>query len=259
MKFKAFLTHARAVGGDCIATGHYARIRHAGGGYELLKGSDPNKDQSYFLYALTQAQLAAASFPIGELSKVEVRRRARAAGLATHAKKDSTGICFIGARHFREFLAHYLPAQRGIIETLDGRAIGEHEGVVYYTLGQREGLGIGGVKGAAEGAWFVAGKDVARNVLRVVQGHDHPALLSRELEAECLSWVAGVAPTFPLRCAAKTRYRQPDQPCIVTPVADDRVAVRFERPQRAVTPGQSIVFYAGEVCLGGAIIDSTRT
>ena len=255
VKFKAFLAHARAVGGDLVATGHYARIRRTDAGHELLKGLDGNKDQSYFLYTLGQAQLAVTRFPVGDLSKPAVRARAQAAGLLTHAKKDSTGICFIGEQRFREFLARFLPAQRGPIETLDGRTIGEHAGVVYYTLGQREGLGIGGVKGAAEGPWFVAGKDVARNVLNVVQGHDHPALLSRGLEADTLSWVAGAAPALPLRCRAKTRYRQPDQACTVEPLAEGRLHLRFDTPQRAITPGQSVVLYAGDVCLGGGIID----
>ncbi len=258
VKFNAFLEHARAVGGDCVATGHYARIGNGAQGYTLLKGLDANKDQSYFLYTLGQAQLAATLFPVGHLPKSEVRARALAAGLVTHAKKDSTGICFIGEQRFREFLSRFLPAQRGAIETLDGRVIGEHQGVVYYTLGQREGLGIGGVKGAVEGPWFVAGKDVARNVLTVVQGHDHPALLSRVLEADSLSWVAGAAPELPYRCTAKTRYRQADQACTIESLAGGRVVVRFDTPQRAVTPGQSVVFYAGDVCLGGGIIDRTQ-
>lgn len=259
VKFKAFLDHARAVGGSCVATGHYARIRRDADGLRLLKGLDPNKDQSYFLYALGQAQLAATLFPVGELPKPAVRQRARDAGLVTHAKKDSTGICFIGEQRFRDFLSRFLPAQPGRIETLDGRTIGEHQGVIYYTLGQREGLGIGGVRGAVEGPWFVAGKDVARNVLTVVQGHDHPALLSRGLEADSLSWVAGDAPALPLRCVAKTRYRQTDQPCTLESLVDGRLSVRFDTAQRAVTPGQSAVFYQDEVCLGGGIIDRTLT
>ena len=257
VKFKAFLEHARAVGGDCVATGHYAQIRHHGDRFELLKGHDANKDQSYFLYTLGQSQLAATLFPVGHLPKPEVRARASTAGLVTHAKKDSTGICFIGEQRFREFLARFLPARRGVIETLDGRAIGEHQGVIYYTLGQREGLGIGGVKGAIEGPWFVVEKDVARNVLRVTQGHEHPALLSSRLEAEALSWVAGDAPALPLRCTAKTRYRQADQACTVESIVDGRLTAVFDAPQRAVTPGQSVVFYRDEVCLGGGIIDRT--
>jgi tRNA-specific 2-thiouridylase len=256
VKFKAFLDHARSVGGDLVATGHYARI-HCGpdGDYRLLKGADDNKDQSYFLYTLGQAQLAATLFPVGHLPKPEVRARAGAAGLATHAKKDSTGICFIGERRFREFLAGFLPAQRGEIRTIDGRLVGEHPGVVYYTLGQREGLGIGGVRGALEGPWFVVAKDVPRNVLVVAQGHDHPALLSRRLEADSLSWVAGEAPALPCRCKAKTRYRQPDQACIIERIEGGRLTAVFDVPQRAVTPGQSVVFYDGNVCLGGGIID----
>ena len=257
VKFKAFLEHARAVGGDCVATGHYAQIRRHGDRFELLKGHDANKDQSYFLYTLGQSQLAATLFPVGHLPKPEVRARASTAGLVTHAKKDSTGICFIGEQRFREFLARFLPARRGVIETLDGRAIGEHQGVIYYTLGQREGLGIGGVKGAIEGPWFVVEKDVARNVLRVTQGHEHPALLSSRLEAEALSWVAGDAPALPLRCTAKTRYRQADQACTVESIVDGRLTAVFDAPQRAVTPGQSVVFYRDEVCLGGGIIDRT--
>jgi tRNA-specific 2-thiouridylase len=258
VKFKAFLEHARAVGGDVVATGHYARVdRGPDGTYRLLRGADANKDQSYFLYTLGQAQLAATCFPVGHLPKPAVRARAHAAGLVTHAKKDSTGICFIGEQGFREFLSRFLPAQRGEIRTLDGRLVGEHPGVVYYTLGQREGLGIGGVRGAAEGPWFVVGKDVPRNRLVVAQGHDHPALLSHRLEADTLTWVAGEPPALPLRCTAKTRYRQTDQTCVVERVDDGRLTAVFEAPQRAVTPGQSVVFYAGDACLGGGIIDRT--
>ena len=256
VKFKAFLDHARALGGSAIATGHYARIREHEGAFELLKGSDGNKDQSYFLYTLGQPQLAATIFPIGEMVKPAVRQRAAARGLVTHDKKDSTGICFIGEQPFREFLGRYLPAQAGLIKTLDGRTVGEHAGVFYYTLGQREGLRIGGVRGAAEGAWYVVAKEVPSNELFVAQGHDHPALLSRSLRAERLSWVAGSPPTTPLRCMAKTRYRQADQRCVLTLVGD-LAAAEFDQPQRAVTPGQSVVFYQGEVCLGGGIIAET--
>ena len=254
VKFKAFLDHARTVGGAFIATGHYARIGRAEGEYQLLKGLDPGKDQSYFLYTVGQAQLAASLFPVGDLPKQEVRARARALGLVTHDKKDSTGICFIGEQRFRSFLSRFLPAQPGLIRSLDGRVLGEHQGVFYYTLGQREGLRIGGVRGAVEGAWYVADKDVAANELRVVQGHDHPALLSRSLEADTLSWVSGVQPVDPLRCRAKTRYRQPDQDCTVTLLDAHRVRVVFDHPQRAVTPGQSVVFYQDDRCLGGGII-----
>lgn len=258
IKFKAFLDAARSVGGDLIATGHYVRSDCVDGRYRLLTGVDANKDQSYFLYTLGQAQLAAAVFPVGGLPKAEVRALARAAGLPVHDKKDSTGICFIGEQPFREFLARYVPAQPGAVETLDGQVIGRHHGTVYYTLGQRQGLGIGGVRGAAEAPWFVAAKDLARNVLVVVQGHDHPALQSRALEARVLSWVAGEAPALPHRCAAKTRYRQKAQPCTLTRLVDDRLEVVFDQPQRAATPGQSVVFYDGECCLGGGIIDSVE-
>ena len=255
IKFKAFLDAARAIGGDVIATGHYVRLRTSGSELQLLKGSDPNKDQSYFLHTLGQAQLAAALFPVGELHKSEVRRRARAAGLATHEKKDSTGICFIGEQRFREFLSRYVPAQPGPVVDLHGKLIGEHQGAVYYTLGQREGLGIGGVKGALQSPWFVAAKNLAANELVAVQGHDHPALMSTSLRATRLSWVAGAAPSWPLHCRARTRYRQAEQACTVMPDEDGSVAVQFAQPQRAVTPGQSVVFYAADVCLGGGIID----
>ena len=257
VKFKAFLEAAEAIGGRVVATGHYARIRDGASGRELLKGLDANKDQSYFLHLLSQPQLARAWFPVGELPKPEVRARAQAAGLPTHDKKDSTGICFIGEQPFRAFLSRFLPAQRGLIKTLDGRTVGEHPGVIYYTLGQREGLGIGGVRGAVEGPWFVVRKDVADNVLYVAQGHEHPALLSQALVADQVHWIAGAPLTGPLRCAAKTRYRQPDQACTVERLGEAQVAVAFDRPQRAVTPGQSVVFYQGEVCLGGGIIDRT--
>jgi tRNA-specific 2-thiouridylase len=257
VKFKAFLDTARTAGAQFIATGHYARIGRNGDRWQLCKGRDPGKDQSYFLYTLGQAQLAASLFPVGEMPKSEVRARARSLGLITHDKKDSTGICFIGEQRFREFLGRFLPAQPGLIRHLDGRVLGEHQGVFYYTLGQREGLRIGGVRGAAEGAWYVVDKNVPANELTVAQGHDHPALLSTQLEADSLSWVSGVAPSEPLRCRAKTRYRQPDEDCAVIMLAPDRVRVSFDRPQRAVTPGQSVVFYDGEVCLGGGIIDRT--
>lgn len=257
VKFKAFLDHAQALGGDLIVTGHYAGIDYRDGAYRLLKGVDPGKDQSYFLYTLGQSQLAATLFPVGALHKTEVRRLARAAGLSTHAKKDSTGICFIGEQRFREFLRRYLPAQPGVIETLDGRTIGEHQGVCYYTLGQREGLRIGGVKGAAEGPWFVVSKDVATNRLVVTQGHDHPALMSRQLTATQLSWVSGVAPAVPHRCRAKTRYRQSDQDCVLIALEGTQATVQFDSPQRAVTPGQSVVFYEDKTCLGGGIIQTT--
>ena len=257
VKFKAFLAAAHELGGSVIATGHYARIRHTASGAELLKGADHNKDQSYFLHALSPAQLSAAWFPVGDMPKPEVRAKAQAAGLSTHDKKDSTGICFIGEQPFRAFLARFLPAQTGVIKTLNEQTVGEHPGVIYYTLGQREGLRIGGVRGAAEGPWFVVAKDVANNVLYVAQGHDHPALLTQRLLADGVTWIAGVPPALPLRCAAKTRYRQPDQACVIETLVEGRASVVFDRPQRAVTPGQSVVFYQGDICLGGGVIDAS--
>ena len=258
IKFKAFLAAARSLGGDLIATGHYVRSTYVDTQWRLETGVDANKDQSYFLYTLGQQQLASCLFPIGELPKSEVRAQARAAGLVTHEKKDSTGICFIGERRFREFLAQYVPAQAGPVMTEDGRVIGQHHGAVYYTLGQREGLGIGGVRGAAQAPWFVAAKDLQHNMLTVVQGHDHPALLSQALIATDLSWVADEPPALPLTCAAKTRYRQPAQVCTILAHQGDRLWVEFSAAQRAITPGQSVVFYQAEVCLGGGIISSVE-
>jgi tRNA-specific 2-thiouridylase len=220
-----------------------------------MKAEDGTKDQSYFLYRLNQAQLSKTLFPVGHLYKREVRKIAAEAGLANHAKKDSTGICFIGERRFREFLARYLPKQPGEIRRLDDeRVIGRHEGLMYYTLGQREGLGIGGVKGAPEEPWFVCAKDMAKNVLYVVQGHDHPALLRDRLVAGNLSWVSGKPPHAHWVYAAKTRYRQPDAACEVERVDADECEVAFAAPQWAVTPGQSVVLYESLVCLGGGII-----
>ena len=258
IKFKAFLAAARALGGDVIATGHYVRSTTIDNHWRLRTGVDGNKDQSYFLYTLGQQQLANSLFPVGDLPKNEVRALARAAGLRTHEKKDSTGICFIGERPFREFLAQYVPARPGPVKTADGRVIGQHHGAVYYTLGQREGLGIGGVRGAAEAPWFVAAKDLQHNVLTVVQGHDNPALLSRALFATELSWVAGEPPALPLTCTAKTRYRQPAQRCTIAAHTDAHVRVEFSAAQRAITPGQSVVFYQDQDCLGGGIISSVE-
>jgi len=255
IKFKAFLEHAMQLGADHIATGHYAQVRAFQGEWQLLKAEDGTKDQSYFLYRLNQQQLAKALFPLGTLYKREVREIARQAGLPNYAKKDSTGICFIGERRFREFLARYLPKQRGEIRRLDDdRVVGEHSGVAYYTLGQREGLGIGGVKGAVEAPWFVAAKDVERNILYVVQGHDHPALLSQRLTAGELSWVAGRPPHTHWVYTAKTRYRMPDAACEIERVDEARCEVVFAAPQWAVTPGQSVVIYESRVCLGGGVI-----
>jgi tRNA-specific 2-thiouridylase len=251
IKFKAFLEHALALGAERIATGHYARVREAGGRFQLLKGADPNKDQTYFLYTLGQAELARTLFPVGHLAKTEVRALARAAGLPNHDRKDSTGICFIGERDFRDFLKRYLPAQPGEIRTLAGELKGRHEGALYYTLGQRSGLGIGG-----EGPpWYVVDKDIERNILFVEQGEQHPALYSGALDASQLSWVAGAPPAVPHACASKLRYRQTEQPCAIAALDDGVARVVFDAPQRAVTPGQSVVFYDGERCLGGGVID----
>ena len=255
IKFKAFLDHAMRLGAEAIATGHYARVRQVDGFFQLLKGLDPLKDQSYFLHRLNQAQLAKTLFPVGHLYKRDVRRIAEEAGLPNHARKDSTGIFFIGERPFRKFLARYLPKQPGEIRVLGtDRVVGRHEGLMYYTLGQREGLGIGGVKGAPEEPWFVTGKDMEKNILWVVQGHEHPALLSGSLVAKDLSWVAGRAPHTHWVYAAKTRYRQPDAACEVERISAEECEVVFAAPQWAVTPGQSLVLYESHVCLGGGII-----
>jgi len=254
IKFKAFLDHAVGLKADHLATGHYARLDGDCPNRRLLKAVDANKDQSYFLYRLNQHQIEKALFPLGGLEKPEVRRLAREARLPVAAKKDSTGICFIGERPFREFLQRFMPIQPGAMRTPEGRVVGRHQGLMYYTLGQRQGLGIGGVKGAEEGVpWFVAGKDMAANELIVVQGHEHPLLLSERLEAGDLSWV-GPAPEVGRRYTAKTRYRQEDAGCTVERLADGRLGLVFEQPQWAVTPGQSVVIYDGEVCLGGGVI-----
>jgi tRNA-specific 2-thiouridylase len=256
IKFKAFLDHALRLGAAHIATGHYARLAPGPSGVKLLKALDGSKDQSYFLHAVPQAALQRALFPLGELLKTDTRALARDAGFANHAKKDSTGICFIGERRFGEFLGKYLPAQPGDIETPEGRIMGRHNGLMFYTLGQRSGIGIGGQRGGTEEPWYVAGKDMERNRLVVVQGHDHPVLLSAGLDAGRLHWIGGTEPALPLRCAAKTRYRQADQPCTVTGIIDGRAHVGFDTPQRAVTPGQYAVFYQGEECLGGGVIEA---
>lgn len=254
IKFKTFLEHAQDLGADVIATGHYARIGRRNGELQLLKGLDHGKDQSYFLYTLGQQQLECTRFPVGELEKSEVRDIALRVGLHVHGKKDSTGICFIGERDFKQFLSEYIPAQPGTIEDLEGNALGQHDGLMFYTLGQRQGLGIGGIKTGSGQPWYVVGKRVDDNVLLVAQGHDHPALFARGLEANELTWVSGKPPALPLRCAAKTRYRQADQPCLVEASGTDQVHVTFDTPQRAITPGQSVVFYDGDVCLGGGVI-----
>jgi tRNA-specific 2-thiouridylase len=255
IKFKAFLDHALRLGADYIATGHYAQVREFLGKFQLMKAEDGTKDQSYFLYRLNQEQLAKTLFPVGHLYKREVRKIAAEAGLPNHAKKDSTGICFIGERPFREFLARYLPKQPGELRRLDdGRVIGQHEGLAYYTLGQREGLGIGGVKGAPEEPWFVAAKDMEANVLYAVQGHDHPALLRSQLTAGQLSWISGAPPHTHWVYAAKTRYRMPDAACDIETLSDAHCEISFAAPQWAVTPGQSVVIYESLVCLGGGVI-----
>ena len=262
IKFKSFLDHALRLGAERIATGHYARVRlnAATGKHELLKGLDPSKDQSYFLHRLNQAQLSKTMFPIGELHKTEVRRIAAEIGLPNAKKKDSTGICFIGERPFREFLNRYIAKEPGPIKDEKGRVLGQHVGLSFYTLGQRQGLGIGGVKakGAQKGGgehapWFVARKDMAQNTLWVVQGHEHPWLQSHTLQAQDASWVSG-APPAPGELAAKTRYRQADAPCTLSAVTQDTFSLHFPQAQWAVTPGQSAVLYDGEVCLGGGVI-----
>jgi tRNA-specific 2-thiouridylase len=266
IKFKAFLDHAMRLGAERIATGHYARVRQnlITGLFELLKGLDPSKDQSYFLHRLNQAQLSKTLFPVGELHKTEVRRIATEIGLPNAKKKDSTGICFIGERPFREFLNRYISKEPGPIKDPKGRTIGQHVGLSFYTLGQRQGLGIGGLKtkGAQKGGgehtpWFVAKKDMQTNTLWVVQGHDHPWLLSISLEAQDVSWVSGTHPDN-AGLAAKTRYRQADAMCSITGATNSQFALHFNEPQWAVTPGQSAVVYAGEVCLGGGVIASTH-
>jgi tRNA-specific 2-thiouridylase len=256
IKFKAFLDHAVGLGADTIATGHYAQVREVNGQFQLLKATDDSKDQSYFLHRLNQSQLSRTMFPLGRLLKSEVRKIAEQHDLCNHAKKDSTGICFIGERPFREFLSGYLPAQPGEMRTPEGRLVGKHIGLSFYTLGQRQGLGIGGDKDSSSQPWFVAGKDMTNNILIVVQGHDHPALLSFRLTALDAHWISGTAPLIDHTYAAKTRYRQADAPCCITQLADDQCEISFEQPQWAVTPGQSVVMYEGAVCLGGAIIDT---
>ena len=254
IKFAAFLDYARTLGADRIATGHYARVRRApDGAVELMKACDRAKDQSYFLHRLTQAQLAPVLFPLGEMSKREVRALARREGIPTHAKKDSTGICFIGERPFRDFLARYLPRTPGPIVTPEGRQVGRHEGLAYYTLGQRQGLRIGGVRDAESSPWFVADKDFARNALVVVQGRDHPLLYRVDIDVADMHWIAGVSPRLPARFAAKTRYRMSDAHCELR-ACDGTLRAHFDSPQWAPTPGQYLVLYEGDVCLGGGVI-----
>jgi tRNA-specific 2-thiouridylase len=250
IKFRAFLDHAMRLGAEKIATGHYARLRESQNGHELLRGLDASKDQSYFLHRLTQEQLSRVMFPVGELKKSEVRGIALEAGLPNHAKKDSTGICFIGERPFREFLNRYLPKVPGFIVDEKNNRIGEHIGLAFYTIGQRKGIGIGG----AGDAWYVADKRIDSNELVIVQGHDHPLLMKKMLSASDAAWVSGQAPDAPSAHTAKTRYRQADAACTLSNVRESEMKVEFPAPQWAVTPGQSVVLYDGEVCLGGGVI-----
>lgn len=255
IKFKAFVEHARDLGAQAIATGHYARRRdNPDGSASLLKGKDPNKDQSYFLYALTQDQLRLALFPLGEMLKPAVRELAEQAGLAVARKKDSTGICFIGERNYDRFIDQYLRAEPGPILTPEGDLIGQHRGLIHYTLGQRKGLDIGGRAGYPEAPWFVASKDLRGNRLCAVQDSTHPLLMARELEAVHLNWLSGSPPASGRTLTAKIRYRQPDQACRILAIDQDRLVLAFDQAQRAVTPGQSVVLYDGEVCLGGGVI-----
>ncbi|MFP5383697.1 MAG: tRNA 2-thiouridine(34) synthase MnmA, partial [Gammaproteobacteria bacterium] len=257
IKFRAFLDYALQLGADLIATGHYARTRDVDGHTWLLRGRDPNKDQTYFLHAVGEREFARTLFPVGELPKSEVRAIAAKHRFVNHAKKDSTGICFIGERKFADFLKQYLPAQPGAMVLPDGKEIGGHHGLMYYTLGQRQGLGIGGTKDGSDDPWYVVGKDVARNRLVVAQG-DHPLLYSSALSVNTAWWIDGAGPMLPYRCTAKTRYRQPDQACSVETLPGGGLHVCFDDAQRAVTPGQSVVFYDGERCLGGGVIETTE-
>jgi len=259
IKFKAFLDHAMSLGAETIATGHYARVREQEGLFQLLKATDSTKDQSYFLHRLNQQQLSKTLFPLGEIPKTKVREIAAQIGLPNAKKKDSTGICFIGERPFREFLNRYLPTKPGPMKTPDGKTIGEHIGLAFYTFGQRKGIGIGGAKDGSGEPWFVAGKDMASNTLYVVQGHDHPWLLAQTLIAGNTSWVAGTAPEEGAAGGAKTRYRQADAACRFAALADGRFELHFDDAQWAVTPGQSAVLYQGDVCLGGGIIEHAAT
>lgn len=259
IKFRAFLEHALGLGAERIATGHYARIRCDEQACHLERAADSEKDQTYFLHLLDQKQLRRSLFPLGTLHKQEVRRLARRAGFLTAEKKDSTGICFIGERRFRDFLARFVPQDPGPIETPEGVAIGEHRGLAYYTIGQRQGLGIGGVAGKPDAPWFVASKEPGRNALILVQGHGHPLLMSAGLDATGLHWIAGKPPAEPpLDCLLRLRHGQHLQKCTITEIRGERCHVRFDQPQRAAAPGQAVVFYSGEECLGGAVIERAK-
>jgi tRNA-specific 2-thiouridylase len=253
IKFDAFLKFALDLGADYIAMGHYAQQQLHDNYLQLLKGVDPLKDQSYFLHRLNQYQLSKSLFPLGKLHKTEVREIAAKQGFPNASKKDSTGICFIGERKFKTFLQTFLPAQSGEMVTVDGEVIGKHDGLMYYTIGQRQGLGIGGLANKSEEPWYVVSKDLNKNRLIVAQG-EHPALYAQTLIAADLHWIAPSPPALPLHCAAKIRYRQADQTCVVTKLDEQRYQVAFTAPQRAITPGQSVVFYQGDDCLGGGII-----
>ena len=257
IKFKAFLEYALLLEADYIATGHYTRLGNEGGETTLLKGVDPNKDQSYFLHAVGNAELEKTLFPVGEIEKPQVRQLALEHGLATAKKKDSTGICFIGERRFKDFLQQYLPARPGEIHSLGGEVLGNHQGLMYHTIGQRQGLGIGGRAQHAESPWYVVEKDLSNNVLLVAQGNDHPALFKSHLYCQEIYWVSGTTPQLPLSCMAKVRYRQADQPCVLSHSLEQGYRVDFDSPQRAITPGQSVVFYQHDRCLGGGVIEQT--
>ncbi|KZZ40128.1 tRNA 2-thiouridine(34) synthase MnmA [Oleiphilus sp. HI0130] len=258
IKFKAFLDYALTLGADFIATGHYVRKQQNDNDAWLLKGLDNNKDQSYFLYAVGGDKIAKTLFPVGEIEKPEVRKLAEQHDLVTADKKDSTGICFIGERKFADFLKQYIPAQPGNIVTENGEVIGKHQGLMYHTIGQRQGLGIGGLKNYDESPWYVAEKNLNDNTLVVVQGKNHPLLFSSSLTCDQLDWING-KPQLPIRCAAKVRYRQADQACEVRALKDGKLVVHFDKAQRAITPGQSVVFYDADRCLGGGIIESTQS
>ena len=255
IKFKSFLDYALKMGAEKIATGHYARVRENNGLFELLKGVDPAKDQSYFLHRLNQHQLSKSLFPIGGYCKTEIRKIAAEIGLPNARKKDSTGICFIGERPFREFLHRYLSNKPGPIKTPDGKVVGEHIGLSYYTLGQRKGIGIGGTKDSNGEPWFAARKDIKENTLYVVQGHDHPWLQSMTLKASDPNWILGTPPAAGSQLSVKTRYRMPDEPCEIISADENSLFLASKEPMWAVTPGQSAVLYDGDVCLGGAVID----
>lgn len=259
IKFKAFLDYARQLGADFIATGHYARRSNDADNAQLYKAVDLNKDQSYFLHAVSGKQLARTLFPLGQMTKPQVRAIAREQGFINHEKKDSTGICFIGERRFNDFLERYIPAQKGQIVTDSGEVIGEHRGLMFYTLGQRQGINIGGLKNHIESPWYVVKKELATNRLIVAQGNNHPLLFSSALLCNQLTWICGQAPDAPLSCHAKTRYRQADQACVISVSSVDSYHVHFSEQQRAVTPGQYVVFYKNDECLGGGVIESIST